>query len=134
VLAYLAWDDTCTINGTVTVDGEEVTEPGEYEGVIVVTPAEASGEAATSSEADMVAATAEYEITVNGVTAVASYQDTDDGTSEVKGFVITFDGQEIEGVINMGVWTASSGDEDDQAVCEAFQEVYEANNLIGPGK
>lgn len=137
VLAYLAWDDTCTINGTVTVDGEEVTEPGEYEGVIVVTPAEASGEASgeteVSSEADMVAATAEYEITVNGVTAVASYQDTDDGTSEVKGFIITFDGREIEGVINMGVWTASSGDEEDQAVCDAFQVVYEANNLIGPG-
>ncbi|MGD9210166.1 MAG: hypothetical protein PVI90_05290 [Desulfobacteraceae bacterium] len=37
-LSSLSWESGCTINGTVTVDGSEVTTPGDYSGTIVVAP------------------------------------------------------------------------------------------------
>ncbi len=117
VLAYLAWDDTCTINGTVTVDGVVVTEPGEYEGEIVVSPA-ASDEASGETEDG-------YVITVDGVTGTALYTE---GC-----FIITFNGEEIYGNISQGVWNSATGDAADIAIIEAFQAVFEAENAIGAG-
>ncbi len=67
--------------------------------------------------------TAEYEITVDGVTAVASYEDL--------GFKITFQDQVVYGKVTTGVWGASSGDEADQAIVDAFESVYVTANDMG---
>ncbi len=135
-----------TLNGIVTVDGVvvDVTAGGTWEGDIIITAAEgsddaASGEASGEMDAGVtaesgsdteVASTGEYEITVDGVTGMASYQDATDANDDtVKAFVITFNGEEITGAINMGVWTAD--DSANQAIVSAVQTVYEAENGLG---
>ena len=91
----------------------------------------ASGEMGASAE--QVATTADFDIEVNGVTGTAHYEDTDNGDEATKGFVITFDGATIEGAIDKGVWTASSGDAGEQAVVDAVQAAFEGSNDVGNG-
>ncbi len=73
----------------------------------------------------------DFEVTVDGKTGTAHYEDTDAGDETSKAFVITWDGKDIEGSINKGVWTAKSGDAGDQAVVDAVKAAFETNNGIG---
>ena len=74
----------------------------------------------------------EFEITVDGVTGTASYEDTDSGDQTTKTFAVTWQGVEMTGSINAGVWTAD--DAANQAVIDAVHEAFEANNggSMGP--
>jgi hypothetical protein len=67
----------------------------------------------------------EYDITVDGVSGTAYYEDVDNGDQATKGFTITFNGATIEGTIDKGVWTATSGDAGDQAIVDAVQAAFE---------
>ncbi len=73
----------------------------------------------------------DFEVTVDGKTGTAHYEDTDGGDETSKAFVITWDGKDIEGSIDKGVWTAKSGDAGDQAVVDAVKTAFETNNGIG---
>ena len=79
-----------------------------------------------------VSASADYEISVGGVTGTAHYEDTDNGDEATKGFVITFDGKEIKGGIDKGVWTAENPEFQD--IVSAVQEQFEGNNDVGGGE
>ena len=57
-----------------------------------------------------------------------SFEDLGGG---VKTFDITFDGNEITGQINAGVWTPDGSDENEVSICSAVQAAYEAENPIG---
>ena len=92
----------------------------------------ASTALAGESAGDKVSSTADYEISVGGVTGTAHYEDTDNGDEATKGFVITFDGNEIKGGIDKGVWTAE--DPAFQDVVSAVQEQFEGNNDVGGGE
>lgn len=89
----------------------------------------AEGEASGEASGQM-ASSGDYEITVDGVTGVAHYEDTDNGDEATKGFVITFNGTEITGAIDRGVWTAD--DAANQAVVDAVQDAFEGVNVVGP--
>lgn len=89
----------------------------------------AEGEASGEASGQM-ASSGDYEITVDGVTGVAHYEDTDNGDQATKGFAITFDGTEITGAIDKGVWTAD--DAANQAVVDAVQAAFEGVNVVGP--
>ncbi len=89
----------------------------------------ASGEMASGEMAGgMGNQSADYEITVDGVTATAHYEDIDNGDTATKSFTITFEGKTVEGAIDKGVWTAVSGDAADQAIVDAVQTVFETGN------
>ena len=94
--------------------------------------AAAEGEASGEPSAEQLNASQDFEITVDGVTGTAHYEDTDNGDQATKGFVITFDGATIEGAIDKGIWTASSGDAADQAVVNAVKVAFEGGNTVGP--
>ncbi len=81
----------------------------------------AEGEASPEPKMD---STGEYEITVDGVTGIAQYADTDNGDQATKGFVITWQGVEMTGAIDKGVWTAD--DAANQAVIDAVKAAFEA--------
>lgn len=96
---------------------------------------EASGEAAAEGEASgepsgELASSGDYEITVDGVTGVAHYEDTDNGDQATKSYIITFNGAEITGTIDKGVWTAD--DAANQAVVDAVKAAFEGGNVVGP--
>lgn len=74
---------------------------------------------------------ADFDVTVDGKAGTAHYEDTDGGDETSKVFVITWDGKDITGTINKGVWTADSGDAGDQAVVDAVKAAFESNNGIG---
>lgn len=85
---------------------------------------DASGEPMGNQNAD-------FDVTVDGKAGTAHYEDTDGGDETSKVFVITWDGKDITGTINKGVWTADSGDAGDQAVVDAVKAAFESNNGIG---
>ncbi len=97
---------------------------------------EASGEPAAEGEASgepsgqPVATSGDFEITVDGVTGTAHYEDTDNGDQATKSFVITFNGTEMTGAIDKGVWTAD--DAANQAVIDAVKVAFEGGNVVGP--
>lgn len=97
---------------------------------------EASGEPAAEGEssgepsAEQLSASQDFEITVDGVTGVAHYEDTDNGDQATKSYVIVFDGNEITGTIDKGVWTAD--DPANQAVVDAVKTAFEGGNVVGP--
>ena len=95
----------------------------------------ASGEMASGemASAEQVATNADFEIEVNGVSGTAHYEDTDNGDEATKGFIITFDGATIEGAIDKGVWTATSGDAGEQAVVDAVKAAFEGSHDVGNG-
>ncbi len=70
------------------------------------------------------------DFTFGGVTGVLTYAETDNGDQETKGIMLTWQGVEYTGKIDKGVYTADN--EADQALFEAYQEAYEANNTVGP--
>lgn len=93
----------------------------------------ASGEMASGEpSAEQLNASQDFEITVDGVTGTAHYEDTDNGDQATKGFVITFEGKTVEGAIDKGVWTATSGDAADQAIVDAVKVAFEGGNVVGP--
>ena len=125
------------MNGaTVTL----IYELADGETAIYTESAESSGEASgdasgASSEEPSGEASGEgsdFEITVDGVTDIAHFEDADNGDEATKSFVITFDGREITGAIDHGVWTADSGDAADQAIVEAVQAAYESGGSGEP--
>lgn len=97
-------------------------------------PADASGEMGASGEmpsgemGGMGNQSADYEIELNGETVTAHYEDVDNGDTATKSFVITVNDQTIEGAIDKGVWTATSGDAADQAIVDAVKTVFESGN------
>ena len=100
---------------------------------------EASGEASDEADASAsgepsgaLASSGDYEIEVNGVSGTAHYEDTDNGDQATKSFVVTFDGKDIPGAIDKGVWTADSGDAADQAIIDAVKTAFEGGNVVGP--
>ena len=88
----------------------------------------ASGEMASGEMGGMGNQSADYEIEVNGETVTAHYEDIDNGDTATKSFVITVNDQTIEGAIDKGVWTATSGDAADQAIVDAVKTVFESGN------
>ena len=92
--------------------------------------AAAEGEASGEPSGQPVAASADYEITVDGVTGMAHYEDTDNGDQATKSFVIVFNGTEMTGAIDKGVWTAD--DPANQAVIDAVKVAFEGGNVVGP--
>ena len=95
-------------------------------------PAEggATGEMGEGSPEPKLNASSDFEITVDGVSGTAHYEDTDNGDQATKGFTITWQGAEITGAIDKGVWTAD--DAANQAVVDAVQAAFESNNAVGP--
>ena len=90
----------------------------------------AEGEASGEPSGQPVAASADYEITVDGVTGMAHYEDTDNGDQATKSFVVVFNGTEMTGAIDKGVWTAD--DPANQAVIDAVKVAFEGGNVVGP--
>ena len=70
---------------------------------------------------------------MDGVSGTAHYEDTDNGDQATKGFTITFNGKTIEGTIDKGVWTATSGAAADQAIVDAVKTAFESVN-VGAGQ
>lgn len=98
---------------------------------------EPSGEMGASGEmGGMGNQSSDFEITVNGVSGTAHYEDVDSGDQATKTFVITWEGKDINGAIDKGVWTATSGDAGDQAVVDAVKTAFEGNNggSMGPSE
>lgn len=146
-------DDTAETETEETVEETtEIEEAAEAEALTEEEVAEAEGEVADAGEAsgeasgevgaavegeasgeasgEMAPSTGEFEITVDGVTGIATYEDVEDGGDEAtKTFLITFNGEEITGSINMGVWTADNADY--QAIVDAVQVAFEAENGTG---
>lgn len=91
-------------------------------------PADASGEMPSGEMGGMGNQSADYEIELNGETVTAHYEDVDNGDTATKSFVITVNDQTIEGAIDKGVWTATSGDAADQAIVDAVKTVFESGN------
>lgn len=102
---------------------------GEASGEASEEPA-AEGEASGEPSGQPVAASADYEITVGGVTGMAHYEDTDNGDQATKSFVVVFNGTEMTGAIDKGVWTAD--DPANQAVIDAVKVAFESGNVVGP--
>ncbi len=140
-IAELTVEAGGVVTGIVTVAGAEVdvSAGGTWTGDIIVTPAEgaateiASGEMseagdATSELADVVTIEGVNISDVFEIDVDLTFDDQGDG---VKAFTIEFEGNVITGVINMGVWTADSGDSNEQDICDAVQAAYEA--LTGAG-
>ena len=147
-------DITVTVTDAAVAQGATYTiytDPAEIEGAIAYAEemaaqmaanpmdasasGEASGEPAAEEEASgeasgQMASSGDFEITVDGVTGVAHYEDTDNGDQATKSYVITFDGAEITGTIDMGVWTAD--DAANQAVVDAVKAAFEGVNVVGP--
>ena len=90
----------------------------------------AEGEASGEPSAEQLNASQDFEITVDGVTGTAHYEDTDNGDQATKSYVITFNGTEITGTIDKGVWTAD--DAANQAVVDAVKVAFEGGNVVGP--
>ena len=90
-----------------------------------------SGEASGESTAELASS-----IHIDGVNVRDTFTLDVDVTFEdqgngVKAYALDFDGHHIEGVISMGVWTASSQDSAEQDISSAVQAAYEA--LTGAG-
>ncbi len=94
---------------------------------------EASDEASGEASGEKLASDFDCEVEIDGETVIAHYEDTDNGDQETKSFVITVADFNlvIEGTIDKGVWTAASGDEADQDVCNQVQTAFESSNTIG---
>ena len=90
----------------------------------------AEGEASGEPSGEQLASSGDYEITVDGVTGTAHYEDTDNGDQATKSYVITFNGAEISGTIDKGVWTAD--DAANQAIVDAVKTAFEGGNVVGP--
>ena len=91
----------------------------------------ASGEMASGEPSgEQLATSADFEIEVNGVSGTAHYEDTDNGDQATKSFVIVFNGTEMTGAIDKGVWTAD--DPANQAVIDAVKVAFEGGNVVGP--
>ena len=90
----------------------------------------AEGEASGEPSAEQLNASQDFEITVDGVTGTAHYEDTDNGDQATKSYIITFEGAEITGTIDKGVWTAD--DAANQAVVDAVKVAFEGGNVVGP--
>ena len=127
-LTKLTIDAGSAIAGTMTVNGAATPiAAGTYEGEIVITPAAASGEA-TSELASTVHIDGVDIMGVFSIDVDVTFADQGNG---VKTFAIEFEGNRIEGVINMGVWTASSEDSNEQSIASCVQTAYEA--MTGAG-
>ncbi len=121
VVADLIINDGCTVNGNITENEN---------GTLTIEPLEttdASGEA-----------TAELDSTVHipGVNVMDMFTlDVDltfaDEGNGVKTFLIEFDSNSIPGTINMGVWTVSTADSNEQSICDCVKAAYEA--MTGAG-
>lgn len=137
-------DITVTVTDAAVAQGATYTiytDPAEIDAAIANAEAMAaqmaanpmdasSGEASGEASGEPVATSGVYEITVDGVTGEATYEDTDNGDQATKTFVITFNGAEITGAIDKGVWTAD--DAANQAVVDAVQAAFEGGNAVGP--
>lgn len=112
---------------------EEAAAPAVEAAPAAEAPAEggATGEmGGATGEMAKLDTSSDFEITVDGVTGTAHYEDTDNGDQATKGFTITWQGAEITGAIDKGVWTAD--DAANQAVVDAVQAAFESNNAVGP--
>lgn len=106
---------------------EEAAPAGDASGEMAA--GDASGEMASGEMAGgMGNQSADYEIELNGETVTAHYEDIDNGDTATKSFTITVNDQTVEGAIDKGVWTATSGDAADQAIVDAVKAVFEAGN------
>ena len=125
IVNSLTIGEGCAVNGTITenADGTLTVSPAAAE----VAADAASGEA--TSELDSV-------VHIEGVNVRdtftldvdVTFEDQGDG---VKAYALDFDGHHIDGVISMGVWTASSEDSAEQDISDAVQAAYEA--MTGAG-
>ena len=93
-------------------------------------PADDASDEPSGEPSGALASSGDYDIEVDGVSGTAHYEDTDNGDQATKSFVITFDGKDIPGAIDKGVWTAD--DPADQAVVDAVKVAFEGGNVIGP--
>ena len=123
VLTDLVINDGCRVNGTITENAD---------GTLTVEPME-SADTGASGES-----TAELDSTVHvaGVNVMDMFTiDVDltfaDQGNGVKTFLIEFDANSIPGTINMGVWTVSTGDANEQNICDCVKAAYEA--MTGAG-
>ena len=119
VVTELIINDGCTVNGTITENAD---------GTLTVAPLEAASESA-SAELDS-------SIHVAGVNVMDMFTiDVDltfaDQGNGVKTFLIEFEGNSIPGTIDMGVWTADTGDSNEQSICDCVKATYEA--MTGAG-
>jgi len=136
--AALAQGATYTIYTDPAEIEEAIAFAEEMAAQMAANPMGASGEAsgepaegeASGEPSGQMASSGDYEITVDGVTGVAHYEDTDNGDQATKSYVITFDGTEITGTIDKGVWTAD--DAAHQAVVDAVKAAFEGVNVVGP--
>lgn len=122
---------------------EEAEEAGDASGEMGASGEMASGEMAASDEpsdeasgeasGEKLASTFDCEVEIDGEVVIAHYEDTDNGDQETKSFEITVADLDlvIEGTIDKGVWTAASGDEADQDICNQVQIAFESSNIIG---
>jgi len=132
VLALCACGDTAeeAVEEVAPVEEAAVEEAPAEEAAPAEDASGEMGEASGEPSGEKLNASADFEITVNGVTDTAHYEDSDNGDEATKGFVITWQGAEITGAIDKGVWTAD--DAANQAVVDAVQAAFEANNATGP--
>jgi len=89
-----------------------------------------SGESSCKPSAEQLNASQDFEITLAGVTVTEHDEDTDNGDQATKSYIITFEGAEITGTIDKGVWTAD--DAANQAVVDAVKVAFEGGNVVGP--
>ena len=88
------------------------------------------GEGSGEPSGEQLASSGDYEITVDGVSGTAHYEDADNGDQATKSWIITFNGDEITGTIDKGVWTAD--DAAFQPIADAVQAAFEGGNAVGP--
>lgn len=122
VVADLIINDGCTVNGDI-IENEN--------GTLTITPLAASESASGEATAELDAV-----IHVPGVNVMDMFTiDVDlsfaDQGNGVKTFLIEFEGHAIPGTINMGVWTVSTADSNEQSICDCVKTTYEA--MTGAG-
>ena len=133
-ITALTVEPGAVLNGSVTVDGQavDVSAGGTWEGDIVITAAASASDGGSGEATSELASSVHLEgVDVMGAFTLDVDVTFEDQGSGVKAYALDFDGHHIEGVINMGVWTASSEDSAEQDISSSVQAAYEA--LTGAG-
>ena len=122
VVTDLIINDGAVVNGTITENEN---------GTLTISPAAGAGSGEATEE--LASSVHLAGVDVRGAFTIDVDVTFEDRGGGVKAYAIDFEGNHIEGVISMGVWTAESADSAEQDISEAVQAAYEAQTGAGRG-